>query len=157
MMNFINSAIAQGDLLAQVRDLTYLPVPPKFPRRWEQGCLLRFPKELQVMLSTTVLPNGSEGHFHYVIVEVVYPDGERCFDKAFLSTLVKNVKPSGSDNFISNRGTFVDYVRQFPNWAEALEHLAGTTVKVTSVDIVRTAAPNGCIARNVRLYGLDLA
>lgn len=155
MMAYINSCIASGDTIAAVHELQSLPVPPAPRRGWEVGCLLRFPKGGEVLYSNSQLPNGGSGHFPYVVVEVVYPDGYRQWDKAFLSTLVRVVKPMDRDNYISNRGTMVDYVRQFPNWDGAVHALAGKTVKVTSVDVVEVGL-EGYFHRNTRLYGLDL-
>lgn len=156
MMNFINSAIAQGDILVPVQELQTLPVPPAPRRGWEVGCVLRFPKTVEIGLSHFELHHGGQGSSPYVVVEVVYPDGTRQWDKAFLSVLVKNVKPIDRDTFISNRGTFVDYVRQFPSWAEAIRAIAGKAAIVTSVDVVE-AGLEGHFRRNTRLYGLDIA
>lgn len=156
MKNFINSAIAQGDTIAPVHILQDAPVPPAPRRGWEVGCILGFPKNPEIGFSHFGLSDGGQGSTPYVVVEVVYPDGTRQWDKAFLSVLVKNVKPMGRDNFISNRGTFVDYVRQFPNWAEAIKAIAGKAAIVTSVDVVEVGL-DGRFRRNTRLYGLDIA
>lgn len=155
MKNFINSAITNGDILASVRELQVLPVPPAAHRGWEPECLLRFPENPKVFMSNFTLPGGEQSHVFYVVVEVVFPDGTRQLDKAFLSTLVKTVFPVGCPP-ANNQGTFVDYVRQFPNWAEAIAASAGMTVKVVSVDTYRVSAPGGRSERTATLYGLDI-
>lgn len=154
MKNFIARCLIEGATSISVRDLSSMVVPPLPYRSWEPGCLLCIPENVEVMLmhfgcceQGPMLP--------FVVVKVIFPDGYACWDKMFLHTLTRSIRPDGFDHFVSAHGTATDYVRSFATWGEALSGLSGRAIKVTDFESYTMKSPDGNY-RSTKIYGFDL-
>lgn len=153
MQNFINRCLANGDTPSRVHELESIIIPSIPFRSLEEGCVIRISHENPMV--QTIPHTQGEGQLRYLIVEVVFPDGEKTYDKLFLGTIVKAVRPIDSTKWVCSHGTFVDFVRSFFTWGQALPHIFGKTILVTDVVEVETRGFNDRV-RTTHVYGFDL-
>lgn len=151
MKNFIKRAFAEGATVADVSDFACSIIPPTPRRFWEPGCRIGIPEDFVLMVQSTY----GKGRLPFLVVHVTFPDGHVQMDKLFLGTLTRYLRlPDGK--VIAAHGTAVDYIRSFVNWADALNALRGTTIKV--VDDVEYEIPTPCgdCLRKTHIYGFNI-
>lgn len=151
MKNFINRCLAMGDSTISVHELGFVPPMPYRPL--EAGCVVHI-TTAPLMAQRTCFADGHEVSLPYLVVGVDFPDGYHCFDKLFLSTITKAVRPAGTTHLVHTHGTFVDYVRSFIRWEDALPRIQDAVLIVTDVEEYEIVAPDGH-TRRTRVYGFD--
>lgn len=154
MRNFINRCLAEGAAMVSRNDQAYMPIPPVPHRPWEVGCLIHISEDSVIMLEV-IRASENKCQAPFMVVEVTFPDGYTAIDKAYLPVFTKMIRPSGSKNLVTTKGTAVDFIHSFHNWGEAFEALRGKILKVTADDIYEQISPDGTL-RHVHIYGFDL-
>lgn len=151
MKNFINRCLAMGDSTISVNEIDFIPPIPFRPL--EAGCVVHI-TTTPLMAQHICTPEGHDIRLPYLVVEVDFPDGHHCFDKLFLSTITKSVRIADSTLWAYSHGTFVDFVRSFVHWKDALPNIQDAIFIVTDVEEYEIKAPNGQY-RRTRVYGFD--
>lgn len=151
MQNFINRCLAMGDSTISVHGTGFVPPMPYRPL--EAGCVVHI-TTAPPMAQHICTQEGHEMCLPFLVVEIDFPDGYHCFDKLFLSTIIKSVRLADSTQWAHSHGTFVDYVRSFIRWDEALPRIQDAVIIVTDVEVYETKASDGHY-RRTRVYGFD--
>lgn len=148
MKNFVNRCLNEGCEFRNLEVLSTRGIPQVPFRRWEPGCFISIPSK------PTLLCQGPH-EIYFIVVTVVFPDGEKVTDKLYLGTLTKTIYLADSHRAVFANGTASQFVRQFTNWREAVIALAGKVIEVTAVDTYDAVLPGGMV-RATRVCTFDL-